>query len=91
MLKDAECFTHIYLRTGRTDMRLGIDGLLAVIGGQMELDPTEPGSIFLFAVAKKDRIKALIFLREMDGYCVINALLETARISGHGMKARPGS
>ena len=22
---------------------------------------------------------------------VINALLETARISGHGMKARPGS
>ena len=39
MLKDAECFTHIYLRTGRTDMRLGIDGLLAVIGGQMELDP----------------------------------------------------
>ena len=47
MLKDAECFTHIYLRTGRTDMRLGIDGLLAVIGGQMELDPTEPGSIFL--------------------------------------------
>ena len=32
MLKDAECFTHIYLRTGRTDMRLGIDGLLTVIG-----------------------------------------------------------
>ena len=90
MLKDAECFTHIYLRTGRTDMRLGIDGLLTVIGGQMELDPTEPGSIFLFCGRKKDRIKALI-LREMDGYCVINALLETARISGHGMNARPGS
>ena len=66
MLKDAECFTHIYLRTGRTDMRLGIDGLLAVIGGQMELDPTEPGSIFLFCGHKKDRIKALIF--EGDGW-----------------------
>ena len=66
MLKDAECFTHIYLRTGRTDMRLGIDGLLAVIGGQMELDPTEPGSIFLFCGRKKDRIKALIF--EGDGW-----------------------
>ena len=48
MLKDAECFTHIYLRTGQTDMRLGIDGLLTVIGGQMGLDPTEPGSVFLF-------------------------------------------
>lgn len=66
MLKDAECFTHIYLRTGRTDMRLGIDGLLAVIGWQMELDPTEPGSIFLFCGHKKDRIKALIF--EGDGW-----------------------
>ncbi len=66
MLKDAECFTHIYLRTGRTDMRLGIDGLLAVIGGHMELDPTEPGSIFLFCGHKKDRIKALIF--EGDGW-----------------------
>lgn len=66
MLKDAECFTHIYLRTGRTDMRLGIDGLLAVIGGQMGLDPTEPGSIFLFCGHKKDRIKALIF--DGDGW-----------------------
>ena len=47
-------------------MRLGIDGLLAVIGWQMELDPTEPGSIFLFCGHKKDRIKALIF--EGDGW-----------------------
>ena len=90
MLKDAECFTHIYLRTGRTDMRLGIDGLLTVIGGQMGLDPTEPGSVFLFCGRKKNRMKAL-FLRETDGCCVINVLPETALISGHGMKTRPGS
>ena len=66
MLKDAECFTHIYLRTGRTDMRLGIDGLLTVIGGQMGLDSTEPGSVFLFCGRKKNRMKALIF--EGDGW-----------------------
>ena len=66
MLKDAECFTHIYLRTGRTDMRLGIDGLLTVIGGQMGLDPTEPGSVFLFCGRKKNRMKAPIF--EGDGW-----------------------
>lgn len=66
MLKDAECFTHIYLRTGRTDMRLGNDGLLTVIGGQMGLDPTEPGSVFLFCGRKKNRMKALIF--EGDGW-----------------------
>ena len=66
MLKDAECFTHIYLRTGRTDMRLGIDGLLTVIGGKMGLDPTKPGSVFLFCGRKKNRMKALIF--EGDGW-----------------------
>ena len=66
MLKDAECFTHIYLRTGRTDMRFGIDGLLTVIGGQMGLDSTEPGSVFLFCGRKKNRMRALIF--EGDGW-----------------------
>ncbi len=53
MLKDAECFTHIYLRTGRTDMRLGIDGLLAVIEGRWNLIPQNPAASFCFAVIKK--------------------------------------
>lgn len=53
MLKDAECFTHIYLRTGRTDMRLGIDGLLAVIGGKWNLILQNLAVSFSFAVAKK--------------------------------------
>lgn len=66
MLNDATSFSHIYLKTGRTDMRLGIDGLITVIAGQMGLDPTEPGSIFLFCGHRKDRIKALIF--ECDGW-----------------------
>ena len=69
MLKDAECFTRIYLRTGRTDMRLGIDGLLTVIGGQMGLDPTEPGSVFLFCGRKKNRMKALIFEKASRSTC----------------------
>lgn len=66
MLKNAEQFSHIYLRTGRTDMRLGIDGLLTIISGTMGLNPTEEGSIFLFCGKKKNRIKALIF--EGDGW-----------------------
>ena len=35
--------------------------------------------------------KKVEVLREMNGYCVINALPETAPTSDHGMKARPGS
>ena len=71
-------------------MRLGIDGLLAVIGGQMELDPTEPGSIFLFCGHKKDRIKALIF--EGDGWLLCyKRLTGDYSYQGHGMKARPVS
>ena len=66
MLKDANSFSHIYLRCGRTDMRLGIDGLITVISSSMGLNPTEPNSIFLFCGYRKDRIKALIF--EGDGW-----------------------
>lgn len=77
MLRDANSFSHIYLRCGRTDMRLGIDGLLTVISSSMGLDPTQPGSIFLFCGHRKDRIKALIF--EGDGW-----LLCYKRLTGDG-------
>ena len=41
MLNDASCFSHIYLLTGYTDMRKGIDGLIAIVAGAFKLDPTE--------------------------------------------------
>lgn len=66
MLNDAVGFSHIFIKTGRTDMRLGIDGLIGVVNGAMGLDPTDTGSIFLFCGRKHDRIKALIF--EGDGW-----------------------
>ena len=62
MLNDASGFKHIYLCTGYTDLRRGIDGLIAVVNAEFKLDPTESNSIFLFCGRTGDRIKALLYL-----------------------------
>mgnify|MGYP000846507259 FL=1 len=66
MLNDASGFKHIYLCTGYTDLRRGIDGLIAVVNAEFKLDPPESNSIFLFCGRRCDRIKALLY--EGDGW-----------------------
>ena len=60
MLSDASCFSHIYLLTGYADMHKGIDGLIAIVAGAFNLDPTENGSVFLFCGKRTDRMKAAV-------------------------------
>jgi transposase len=74
MLKEAAGIQRVVLKTGRTDLRRGIDGLKAIIilNG---MDPLEKGTLFLFCCRRNDRIRGLTF--EGDGY-----LLLTKRLSG---------
>ena len=60
MLNDASGFKRSYICTGYTDLQKEIDGLVAMVNSSFGLDPTEPGSIFLFCGRKNDRMKALL-------------------------------
>ena len=48
----------VYIATGYTDLRRGIDGLAAIVQGQFQLDPFE-NALFLFCGRRRDRIKGL--------------------------------
>ena len=74
MLKEAGGIRRVVLKTGRTDLRRGIDGLKAVISLN-GMDPLEKGTLFLFCGRRNDRIRGLTY--EGDGY-----LLITKRLSG---------
>ena len=60
MLKEAAGIQRVVLKTGRTDLRRGIDGLKAIIilNG---MDPLEKGTLFLFCGRRNDRIRGLTF------------------------------
>ena len=74
MLNNASGFDHVYLATGYTDLRRGIDGLVGIIRESFHLDPYE-NSIFLFCGRRSDRIKAIVW--EGDGYLLCYKRLET--------------
>ena len=56
----------IVVVTGRTDMRKGIDGLVALVRMNYGMDPLETGTIFLFCGRRKNKIKCLAY--EGDGF-----------------------
>jgi transposase len=74
MLKEAAGIRRVVLKTGRTDLRRGIDGLKAVISLN-GMAPLEKGTLFLFCGRRNDRIRGLTY--EGDGF-----LLLTKRLSG---------
>lgn len=69
MLNNATGFKKIYLATGFTDLRRGIEGLASIIKFQFNLDPYDKDTLFLFCGRRSDRIKALLW--EGDGFLLM--------------------
>lgn len=76
MLKDIANNTRVYLVTGYTDLRRGIDGLAAIVQGQLLLDPFSK-VLFLFCGRRCDRIKGLLW--EGDGFLLLYKRLDNGR------------
>jgi transposase len=52
--------TRIYVATGAPDMRLGFNGLFGRVRDRLACDPLN-GHLYLFANARRDRMKVLFF------------------------------
>lgn len=74
MLNDGTGFKKVYLATGFTDLRRGIDGLARIIRFQFQLDPYDKNTLFLFCGRRTDRIKGLLW--EGDGFLLLYKRIE---------------
>lgn len=69
--------TRIYVATGATDMRLGFNGLFGMVRDRLECDPLN-GHLYLFANARRDRLKVLFF--DGSGLWVCSKRMEGGRL-----------
>lgn len=79
MLNDATGFDKIFIATGYTDLRRGIDGLASTIKYQFDLDPFQKNILFLFCGKRTDRIKGLVW--EGDGFLLLYKRLNVGGFS----------
>ena len=81
MLRDADprSFKAIYVVCGRTDMRLGIDSLAAIIESRYHLPLFVPGTLFLFCGRNPCKIKGLVW--EGDGFLLFTKRIESGCFS----------
>ena len=74
MLNDSIAFKKVYIATGYSDLRRGLDGLANIIRFQFHLDPYDKDTLFLFCGRRNDRIKGLVW--EGDGFLLLYKRLD---------------
>ena len=73
MLSNLACGCEVYLVTGYTDMRKGIDGLATIVQGKLYQDPFSQ-SLYLFCGRNRSKIKGLLW--EGDGFLLLYKRLD---------------
>ena len=73
MLKEIAQKTDVFIVTGYTDMRKGIDGLATIIQGVHSLDPYNK-SLYLFCGKNTRKLKGLLW--EGDGFLLLHKRLD---------------
>ena len=76
MIGDISKAEHIYIVCGYTDMRKAIDGLVAIVQHNFNMDVFS-GNLFLFCGKRCDRIKVLLW--ESDGFVLMYKRLENGK------------
>ena len=61
-----------FLHYGKTDFRMGFNGLSGMVRNEMGLDPTD-GEIYVFVNGRRNQLKLLLF--ETDGFCLYHKKL----------------
>lgn len=81
MLRNADfsSFKAVYVVCGRTDMRLGINGLSAIIESRFHMSLFVPDTLFLFCGRRSSLIKGLLW--EGDGFLMLVKRVEEGRFS----------
>lgn len=74
MLNDATCFKNVYIVTGYTDLRSGMDTLASMVESKLGSTPFVPDTLYLFCGRRADRIKGLVW--ESDGQLLLYKRLE---------------
>ena len=88
MLESAT-FKKIYIKSGYTDLRLGIDGLSAIISQEYQLNVFDKDVLFLFCGRRSDRIKGLLW--EGDGFLLLYKRIENGRFQWPRGPSSPSS
>lgn len=77
MFIDYDTLSSIYLVSGYTDLRLGIDGLVQIIQHKFEKDIYK-SVVFLFCGRRSDRFKALYW--DINGFYLLYKRIETGKL-----------
>ena len=86
MLNNANGFKKIYIATGYTDLRRGMEGLAAIIRFQFNLDPYDKDNCF--SSAESGRTASKGFCGKVTASCFCTSGFTAVHSSGHGQRTR---